>query len=184
MSARRLDPAMLGTSGYERRQRDSYYTQAWVTEALVSQVELRNTLWEPAAGRGDMTAVLRDAGYRVTESDIAWSESFDFMRQQSLPGGVRSIVTNPPVNQIEVFIRHALKLVCAADGLVAMLARNEFDCAGGLKDLFNKPPFAMKVVLTRRPSWSDMNIASPRHNFSWFIWDWKHAGPGVLRYAP
>jgi hypothetical protein len=87
VSARRLDPAMLGTSGYERRQRDSYYTQAWVTEALVSQVELRNTLWEPAAGRGDMTAVLRDAGYRVTESDIAWSESFDFMRQQSLPGG-------------------------------------------------------------------------------------------------
>jgi hypothetical protein len=91
--------------------------------------------------------------------------------------------SNPLVNQIEVFIRHALKLVCAADGMVAMLVRNEFDCAGGRKGLFNKPPFAMKVVLTRRPSWSDMNVASPRHNFSWFIWDWKHAGPGVLRYA-
>jgi hypothetical protein len=46
VSARRLDPAMLGTSGYERRQRDSYYTQAWVTEALDSQVELRK--WKHA----------------------------------------------------------------------------------------------------------------------------------------
>ena len=87
---------MLGTSGYERRQRDSYYTQAWVTEALVSQVELRNTLWEPAAGRGDMTAVLRDAGYRVTESDIAWSESFDF---PAIPAWRRQVNRHKPAGQ-------------------------------------------------------------------------------------
>jgi hypothetical protein len=100
-----------------------------------------------------MTAVLRDAGYRVIDSDIAWPDPVDFLRQQSLPDGVRSIVTNPPFDQIEAFIRHALKLTRAVDGVVAMLARNEFDSAGGRKDLFNRPPFATKLVLTRRPCW-------------------------------
>jgi hypothetical protein len=42
----------------------------------------------------------------------------------------------------------------------------------------------MKVTLTRRPRWFAEDIASPRHNFSWFIWDWNHTGDAVLRYAP
>jgi hypothetical protein len=178
------DPAMLGTSGYARRERDAYYTPSWVTRALVSKIYFQGGIWEPAAGRGDLSAVLRDAGYRVIESDIAWSQPVDFLLQQSLPGNVGSIVTNPPFDRIEAFIRHALELARPVDGMVAMLARNEFDCAVGRKDLFDRPPFAMKVVLTKRPRWSELNIASPRHNFSWFVWDWQHTDDAVLRYAP
>jgi hypothetical protein len=36
-----------------------------------------------------------------------------------------------------------------------MLGRHEYDCAAGRKDLFAGPPFARKIVLTKRPRWSE-----------------------------
>ena len=65
MRARRPDPAMLGNSGYERILNDAYYTERWVTETLLSQVRFRGAVWEPAAGRGDISVGLRGAGTYV-----------------------------------------------------------------------------------------------------------------------
>jgi hypothetical protein len=42
----------------------------------------------------------------------------------------------------------------------------------------------VKVVLTKRPNWSEIDITSPRHNFAWYIWNWQHTGAATLRYAP
>ena len=187
MRARRPDPAMLGNSGYERILSDAYYTERWVTEALLSQVRFRGAVWEPAAGRGDISVVLRGAGYNnVIESDIAWPDSVDFLRQRSLPDYVESIATNPPYDQIVDFICHALVLTKPVDGIVAMLARHEFECAGTRKGLFNRPPFACRVVLTKRPYWVERKKGdkSPRYNFGWLVWDWRHTGPATTRYAP
>jgi len=171
----KADPAMLGNSGYDRQPLDQYHTPKWCTEALLSQVLLRGPVWELAAGRGDIVGA--DLG-------CASAQRLDFLVARSLPGGTVTIATNPPFNRIERFIWHALALTRDCGGAVAMLARNEFDCAAGRKHLFDRYPFTMKVVLTKRPRWSEMNIASPRHNFSWFYWSWRHPGPAVLRYAP
>jgi hypothetical protein len=187
MRGRRPDPAVLGNSGYERIPNDAYYTERWVTEALLSQVRFRGALWEPAAGRGDISAVLRGAGYNnVIESDIVWPDPVDFLRQRSLPDYVESIVTNPPYDQIADFIGHALILTRQVEGMVAMLARHEFDCAKGRKGFFDRPPFAMRVVLMGRPRWVPKKPGdkSPRYPYSWFVWDWRHSGSATLRYAP
>jgi hypothetical protein len=100
---RRLDPSMLGDAGFERVEGDRYWTEPWVTKALLDRVRLRGGVWEPACGRGDMIAVLADYGYRLVASDIAGATlgcdravAADFLACRSLPPGVRSIVTNPP----------------------------------------------------------------------------------------
>jgi hypothetical protein len=182
---------MLGNSGFDRQPLGQYFTPTWCTEALLSQVQLRGAIWEPAAGRGDMVSVLEGAGHRVIASDIVGAdlgcigaEPIDFLAATSLLDGVTSVVTNPPYDQIKRFIEHALSLTRDRQGMVAMLARCEFDSAAGRKHLFDRSPFITKVVLTKRPKWSDMDIASPRHNFAWFVWDWHHTGPATLRYAP
>ena len=97
--------------------------------------------------------------------------------------GCVSIVTNPPYDQAEVFIRRALELTKPARGMIAMLLRNEYDCAMSRVDLFRKAPFALKLVLTKRPRWFKNDIASPRHNFAWFVWDWRQVGLPVIRYG-
>ncbi len=190
---------MHGESGFERRDRDAYWTENWVTEALLDTVRIRGPVWEPACGRGDMAQVLRDRGHRVLASDIAdygCPDAFvyDFLSgiPVALPPNLwpRAIVTNPPYEHAEAFIRRALEFMEPLGGQVAMLLRHEFDCAAGRGDLFDylANPFACKVVLTKRPRWDwwerDKVKASPRHNFSFYIWDYAWTGEPVIRRAP
>ena len=75
----------------------------------------------------------------------------------------------------------ALSLTRNSGGKVAMLLRNEFDCAAARKKVFGFP-FDMKIVLQKRPRWIDGSTGSPRHNYAWYIWDWKTTRDPVIRY--
>lgn len=189
-----LDSAMLGTPKYERREGDRYYTEPWVTRALLAKVRFRGLIWEPAAGRGDIADVLVDAGYKVMASDIEGDRlgckgaaETDFLTCGSPGDGVFSLITNPPYDKAEEFLRKALDLTAHASGMVAMIFRHEYDCAGGRRDLFERESFSAKLVLTKRPRWlheGETHVASPRHNFSWYIWDHHHSGPATMMWGP
>jgi len=190
------DPAMLGTSGYALRPNGQYFTPTWVTEALLSRVGFWGVIWEPAAGAGDMVKPLRVAGYRVFASELhgpdlgcADAVHLDFLEAHSLPGGVQSIVTNPPYDERsggrkwqQEFIEQALRLTQPVAGMVVMLGRCEYDLGKTRAHLFGVPPHAGKIALRERPAWFDLRQA-PRHNFAWFIWDWQHAGPVAITYV-
>lgn len=185
------DFAMRG-SGFKRVEGDRYWTEAWVTRALLSKVAFRGVIWEPACGRGDMVEVLIEAGYKVMASDVAGdtlgckvAAEADFLacRQETNC----SIVTNPPYTLAEAFIRKALDLTERASGMVAMLLRNEYDCAARRRYLFERESFAAKFVLTKRPRWVDgvgQHSSSPRHNFSWYLWDHHHSGNARVEWLP
>lgn len=184
----------LGESGFQRVEGDRYWTEPWVTRALLARVKLRGLVWEPAAGRGDMADVLVAAGYKVMASDIAGATlgcagaaETDFLTCGSLGDGLFSICTNPPYNRAEAFIHKALDLTARAGGMVTMLLRNEYDCAAKRRGLFERESFATKLVLTKRPRWLDalaQHSASPRHNFAWYIWDHHHSGSPDIRWLP
>ena len=196
--------ASHGEAGYERKERDFYPTEPWVTRALLAAVDFRalsglfcsqTLIWEPACGDGRMAEPIRAAGYDVVASDIAdygyAAPCLDFLDPEALTaltgGGelrpVQAIVTNPPFDLALQFIRRALDLTKPASGKVAILQRHEFDAPKSNHPLFG-PPFAAKLVLPRRPKWSDDDKASPRFPYAWYVWDWTHSGPPVLRYLP
>lgn len=189
MSFVHANDAAMGDLGYERKKADFYPTPPWVTEAVLPSLFgpaydiTRNTrVWEPACGMGDIVLVLRnhfnaveasdlhDYGFRPSIFDI------DFLKTSVHTPGL--IITNPPYGDIaEDFIRHALKSTERFGGTVAMLLRNEYDCAKGRVDLFTaESPFSQKVVLTSRPRWIEGSTGAPRHNYAWFIWSWAHVG--------
>jgi hypothetical protein len=166
--------AMHGESGYERAEHDFYETrEAWITRALLKRYPLEGPVWECACGRLAMAKILAEhfTDRDVIASDIAdhfgdeYPELLPWVRLDFL--GVRemlangrgeaahAIVTNPPYDLADRFARKALELTRPAGGQVALLLRNEWDS------------------LTRRPRWSDEDKASPRHNFAWFVWDWR-----------
>lgn len=183
------DPAALGTSGYPRREEDFYPTPAWCTSALTSAgPRLRGVVWEPACGRGDMVAPLQFAGYQVVASDLVdygrgYTAGVDFLQVGALPNGVRSIVTNPPFDLSDEFVRKALDLTRPVGGQVAFLLRVEWDCAAKRQELFSAPPFSAKVILTRRPRWFEGTTVAPRFSYAWYVWDHFSAGPATLAYA-
>lgn len=186
------DAAMVGKARYARAENDAYYTPAWCTEALLRHWWPNGDVWEPAAGRGDIAAVLEAEGIEVRATDLVPFDGAPMVRLQSdmdfltcLPvkSATFSIITNPPYKKAEAFIRKALELTGRGRGAVAMLLRNEYDCAKSRQTLFEQAPFARKIVLTTRPKWIEGSKGSPRHNYSWFIWDWRHRGPATLEYA-
>lgn len=193
---RRADPSMLGNGAFERVEYDRYWTEHWVTKALLDRIQFRGWIWEPACGRGDMVKVLIQAGYTVIMTDIAGADlgcqgaiKHNFLSDGALlnPPNEFSIITNPPYVLAEKFIREALRLTKPDGGMVAMLMRNEYDCAATRRYLFEQPAFRAKLVLTRRPKWIDalaQHSASPRHNFAFYVWDHRHSGPAEIAWIP
>jgi hypothetical protein len=188
------DPQLF-ESGYERNRLDRYWTNPWMTQALVRELstigfQIPDTVWECAAGRGDMTRALAECGFDVHSSDIDMSE-FDrsigtghecsFLDEFEPPMSVRSIITNPPYSEpwrgiADDFIRQGLGFFDQDVDFMAMLLRSEFKSGKTRKDVFGECPHYMgELVLTTRPRWDygDPDApekAAPRHNFSWFLW--------------
>lgn len=189
--AARKDSAMLGGSGYERVEADHYCTPQENVDCLLTHfIPLPGLIWEPACGKGDISKRLMDFGFETWSSDLYdygfGTPGMDFLARDTLPHPkVRCIVTNPPYgDNAEKFIRHALDLMEPVRGQVAMFLRNEYDCGKGKMSLFGMPPFHKKIVVTKRPRWIEGSTGSPRHNYSFFIWDWRHVkGPAQIVYA-
>ena len=195
--SKETDPSAYG-SDFERIPKDRYWTEPWVTSILLRRLQLDslpNPIWEPCAGRGDMSKVLLDNGIPVIASDIDMGEfdagdcpaiECDFLKDP-LPKlitdtGFSAIVTNPPYDKHEECLRRALNLNCE---IVAMLLRSDFNQAAGRSELFSDPKymFAYEIILTTRPRWDwwfrDKQQAAPRFGFSWFVFD-----KGQFEYNP
>jgi len=167
-------------SGYERKPDESYDTVAWPVVALLSQLPNIKLAWDPCHGAGCLVATLRSQGIDAVGT------SADFF-SIAAPPGVTDIITNPPYGAsrrgelAELFIERALSVPLIKR--VVMLLRNDFDSAIGRQHLFrNNSMFAGKVVLLGRIKWFD-GPSSPSDNHAWFLWNWEHVGPPILRYA-
>ena len=176
-------------SEYELVPGDSYYTPAWVTEALLSVEEFPEPVWEPACGAGYMGEVLSRRLAMAGETDIWQGARYDFLAFSVPYSGAKSIVTNPPYSNglAEKFVRHALSLTRLHAGKVAMLLPHAWDTAKGRRDLFEThPAFKAKYTLTKRIRWENLEQKAngPSSNHAWFVWDWRHSGPATLGYLP
>lgn len=188
------DPSMV-KSNYEREKLDYYPTPPWATQAVIPSLKdyisdlsgTQSYIWECACGEGHMSEVLKRSfrNIKIISSDIInrgypdQTQEIDFLKFQNtgMSSGKWNIVTNPPYGKIlNPFIEKALELTKPSKGVVAFLMRNEVDSAKGRAKFFsNHPAFAEKFVLLKRPRWVEYKEgdASPRHNYSWFIWDWN-----------
>lgn len=173
-------------SEYARKERDEYFTPRWCTEALLPHIPERvHTVWEPAAGSGQMVEVL-ETRFKVIATDIATGDDF-LMR--AAPHGVNAIITNPPYTLATEFCEHALRLMAPVSGIVVMLLRTDFDHAKGRSHLFRDcPAFSKKLVLTKRIVWFEPPPGekgkSPSFNHAVYYWDWEHNGQPTISYGP
>jgi hypothetical protein len=173
---------------------DLYETPAPVTCALLKVeplLQARRHIWEPAAGRGAIAAVLREAGHEVVASDITdhGGPPFtvpgyldrDFFLECAAPTGTEIILTNPPFKCAADFVRQALKL-CPR---VIMLLRLAFLESVSRTDLLEGGSFArIHVFRARLPMMHRDNWAGPRSTsaiaYMWAVWDGGHIGPPTI----
>lgn len=196
-------------SGYERIERDAYNTPPWPTAAALQAImgprfRPGMTVWECAAGTGQMVAELERHGLNVIPSDIhapndkpdlfGGNRTFvgDFLddARPFLPFEFDAIITNPPYKLAEQFVRKALELTKPTRGIVAMLLGVKFDSAKSRADIFDDhPAWGMKITLLDRIWWFEPKIglngkvSGPSEDHAWYIWDWRNTGGRQMRYA-
>jgi hypothetical protein len=155
-------------SGYARQALDRYETPDWVTRALLPYLGSSLHVWEPAAASGQVARVLTEGGHTVELTDI--ETGCDFLAKPSAAFNCNAIITNPPYDQAQAFIEHALELMKPSRGRVAMLLRCDYDHAKTRRHLFRDcAAFACKLALTKRIVWFDAPGAAPSFNHAWFI---------------
>jgi hypothetical protein len=166
---------MVG-SGRPRLSFDHYETiDPRLVEQLGRHFRLKGTrVWEPACGRtGYLVQALRKAGAAVVAfGDIQTGQDF-FALRPAPEARIEVIITNPPFSQISEFIAHALAVL--PGGWVVMLAR--WDWLGSIGSRSGKrewveehPRFYAMTLPMFRPWWSHEHAETPRHAFTWLVW--------------
>lgn len=190
-----------GEAGYERRDKDDYFTETRCVWALLAHVTLPRggRLWEPACGDGAIVAELVAERHAVLATDIAaypdrpdrplrhrdvqHRAGVDFFGERRCPPGVRALVTNPPFGCAEAFVRHMLAL-CPRDGLVAALLPADWSYASTRIDLFLRGGgYRLKIEMCWRPNWVEERTNGGRNNAAWYVWKPGWDGDAIVRQA-
>ncbi len=165
---------------------DFYPTPDWATHALVENERFDGTIWEPACGDGTMSQVLATTGCDVYSSDL-YDRGFgtpgeDFLQSTKL---FDNVVTNPPYNSAEGFVKVGLK---SARKKVALLLRLAFlEGANRQKTIFNPTPPSRVWVFSERITFypkGAIQRGSGTTAYAWFVWDKEEVGPTELKWLP
>lgn len=183
---KRKHATQSGTHSHADRGADLYETPACATKALLHAEKLPHHIWEPAAGRGAIVTVLRDAGPDVIASDLVdygFPLHFvgDFLSQTKVPAGVECILTNPPFKIIGEFIAHALDL-CPRVIMLARLALLESTRRTEIlerRGLARVHIFRARLPMMHRDGWTGRK-ASSAIPYAWFCWEHGHTGPIII----
>ena len=151
----------------KRRALDFYPTPPDVTHALMQFLKLDPCLIaEPACGDGAMSKVLIEYGHDVMSSDLRDSgygaPGCDFLTSI---GDFDAIITNPPFNISEDFIRHAISQA----RVVAMVLKSQYWHAKKRVQLFKDCPPAYVLPLSWRPDFQGKG-GSPTMEVHWTVW--------------
>jgi len=172
------------------RKDDLYETHPCAVEALLKHQALLDPVWEPCAGRGAISKVLKDAGYTVLSQDLVAYDNclvddiltgIDFLMEFRAPDGCKQIITNPPYKLASHFIRKAIDLQCISYWLLpaAFLQGN------GRSDIIDQYLDHVWYGIERLPFMHRDGWEGPKNNssmipFAWFCFDYlpHHASRG------
>jgi hypothetical protein len=151
---------------------DYYPTPEWGTRALLDQVRFEGQILEPACGEGYMSRVLEAAGYDVVSSDLhpwGFGDVRDFF---SIREHFDNMVTNPPYNRAEEFLRHALTII---DRKICLLMRLSWlESEARYHRVYKLRPPTSVYVFTSRLSMYRAGYVGENSGatcYAWYCWD-------------
>ena len=165
---------------------DFYPTPKWATHALVESESFKGEIWESACGNGAMSDVLRLTDQHVVSSDLhkrGYGDSgVDFLISDRKSD---NIVTNPPYNAAEGFVRSGTQLARRKFALLLRLAFLEG--ANRANTIFREAPPSRVWVFSERITFypaGAVQAGSGTTAYAWFVWD-KNAPSGTeLKWLP
>lgn len=156
-----------GLPGGKRGKDDHYPTPPAVTQGLLQVENVPKRVWEPAAGSHAMVRVLEANGIEVvatTLNDYGFGGGLDFLQAQDKLAD--AVITNPPFNVAEGFIRAAHRL---GVGYMALLLKGTYWHAAERRDLWELWQPSRVWALTWRADF--LAKGAPAMEAIWCVWD-------------
>lgn len=163
---------------------DFFPTPGWATFALIENERFDGDIWECACGDGAMSTVLEKGGRNVVSSDL-YDRGFgevgiDFLNTLRCSN---NIVTNPPYNAAEGFVRSGLR---AAKNKFALLLRLGFlEGANRQRTIFSVVPPSRVWVFSERITFYPAGAVQKGTGttaYAWFVWDKDSPSGTELRW--
>lgn len=172
---------------------DDFPTPPWATRALCESLAIHSELrtesvLDPAANRGYMTAPLSEYFRIVTGSDVhdygVWFPVVDYLDGSYPENGYGWVITNPPFNLAEKFIEESIRV--ARNG-VAMLTRTSFlESVGRYDRLFTKTPPTTILQFTERVPMHRSRITkkgATATSYCWLVWKFPDLNDGAVSFS-
>ena len=152
---------------------DFFPTPAWATEALIDNEDFSGDTWECACGNGAMSDVLAKVSPNLYSSDLydrGYGEAgIDFLETNKR---FDNIITNPPYNAAEGFLKSGLQQTRKKFALLLRLAFLEG--ANRQRSIFSVNPPSRVWVFSERitfyPAGAEVK-GSGTTAYAWFVWD-------------
>lgn len=176
------------SASQEDRGNNLYETPAEAMHVLLALERFSPTVWEPACGRGAISAMLEAAGYAVVLSDVvdygtATADGevqavTDFRETARGEGECHDIVSNPPYGEVmNAFIAHALRVHKPRKMALLLNIGAYFGFEDPDRNFIMKtcPPariiaHARRLPMMHRDGWQG-KIATSQMHTAWFIWE-------------
>ncbi|WP_173088976.1 hypothetical protein [Devosia sp. 1635] len=163
---------------------DYFPTPKWATHALIDNEKFDGDIWECACGDGAMSKVLMETGNPVYSSDL-YQRPFGETGKDFLTEDRRAanIVTNPPYNSAEGFVKAGLE---KAEKKLALLLRLAFlEGSNRNRTIFTVNPPSRVWVFSERITFYPAGAAvagSGTTAYAWFVWDKEAPGSTELKW--
>src|SRR3954453_6907388 len=159
-------------------------TPAWATYALIDNERFAGQIWESACGNGAMSRVLGHASKHVISSDL-YDRGFgdigkDFLKPTRTAD---NIVTNPPYNAAEGFVRSGVNHSRQKFALLLRLAFLEG--ANRANTIFARTPPSRVWVFSERITFYPRGAVQKGTGttaYAWFVWDKDVPGGTDLKW--
>jgi len=167
----------------KRDSHDFYPTPRGVTEALLQHEQFSASVYEPACGDGAISDVLKEAGYSVDSCDLidrGYGDVDDFLTTDRR---AENIITNPPFEKAEEFVRKALS---STTGKVAMFLPLTFLESRKRESLLADSCLKTVYVFVDRVSLykgGSARCGGGRAAYAWFVWEHGYDGPPTLGWV-
>lgn len=165
---------------------DFFPTPAWATHALADNEKFTGEIWECACGNGAMSRVLLKHGNAVVSTDL-YDRGFgepgvDFLEASRTSD---NIVTNPPYNSAEGFVKQGVKL---AKRKFALLLRLAFlEGVNRANTIFSTTPPNRVWIFSERITFypaGRVTAGSGTTAYAWFVWDKEASGTELKWFRP
>lgn len=166
----------------DREENDFYATEPKAVIELLKKENFNNEILEPCCGKGHISSILEEYGYKVKSTDIidrgyekfnGIGNVFDITKTKC------DIITNPPYKDALKFTKHLLSIM--EDGRkLALFLKIQFLEGKARKEFFNTNPPKRIYVSSGRLRCSKNGefdkYKSSAICYAWFVWEKGYKG--------